>query len=102
MCLLRPCRNATIWGIVVLLRIRVWIYAVVVYMRPLSEEILRRPKIGERIRDDLLLILFTICEVCLFVSIVLAHQGKKYRSAIYGVTSLVCSVPFLRAWGMRD
>lgn len=102
MCLLRPCRDATFRCIMVRVRVGIRLHVGVVHMRSLSGEMLRRPKIGERVRNDLLLILFTICEVCLFVSIVLAHQGKKYRSAIYGVTSLVCSVPFLRAWGMRD
>ena len=102
MCLLRPCRNATIWGIVVLLRIRVWIYAVVVYMRPLSEEMSRQYR-GGRIKSSIFSILFTICEVCLFVSIVLAHQGKRYRSAVYGVIAMMCGTPFLgRTWGLRD
>ena len=71
-------------------------------MRSLSEEMPRQCR-WRGIKSSIFPILFTICEVCLFVSIVLAHHDKKYRSAIYGVIAMTCSTPFLgMTWGVRD
>lgn len=74
----------------------------VIYMRSYYEEMLSQNR-WRGIKSVIFPILFTICEVCLFVSIVLAHQDKEYKSAIFGGIAMICSLPFLgMAWGMRD
>ena len=71
-------------------------------MRSFSEEMLRQNR-WRGIKSSIFPILFTICEVCLFVAIVLAYQDKKYRSAIFGAVVMMCSIPFLgKAWSMRE
>lgn len=48
-------------------------------------------------------IFFTIIEICLFVSIVLAYLDGEYEPAIFGAVVMFCSIPYLgMAWGMRD
>ena len=102
MCVFRSCRTATFRFIMSHVRVGIRLSVGVVYMRSFSEEMLRQYR-WRGIKSSIFPILFTICEVCLFVSIVLAYQDKEYKSAIFGVIVMMCSIPFLgRAWGMRD
>lgn len=71
-------------------------------MRLFYEEMLIQNRWG-RIKSSIFPILFTIIEICLFVSIVLAYLDGEYEPAIFGAVVMFCSIPFLgMAWGMRD
>lgn len=71
-------------------------------MRSFSEEIVRQYR-WERIKNSTFPILFTIIEICLFGSVLLAYLEGEYDPAIFGAVVIFCSIPYLTmAWGMRE
>ena len=72
------------------------------HMRLFYEEILRQYR-WQGIKSSIFPILFTIIEICLFVSVLLAYLDGEYEPAIFGAVIMFCSIPYLgMAWGMRD
>lgn len=70
-------------------------------VRTFYEEMLRQYR-WWGIRSSMLPILFTIIEICLFVSVLLAYLDGEYEPAIFGAVVMFCSIPYLgMAWGMR-
>ena len=71
-------------------------------MRLYYEEMLIQNRWG-RIKSSIFPILFTIIEICLFVSVLLAYLDGEYEPAIFGAVVMMCSIPFLgKAWSMRE
>lgn len=102
MCLLRSFRNANFRCIMVRVRIGIRLRIVVVYMRLFYEEILRQTR-WWGVKSSIFPILFTIIEICLFVSVLLAYLDGEYEPAMFGAVIMFCSIPYLgMAWGMRD
>lgn len=71
-------------------------------MRSFSEEMLRQYR-WRGTKSSIFPVLFTIIEICLFGSILLAYLDEEYGPAIFGAVVMFCSVPYLgMAWGMRN
>lgn len=65
-------------------------------------EMMRKPTIRERIRDNFFLVWFSIIEIAMLVSVFLALLDEQYGIAIFGAVVLFCSVPFYgMAWCLR-
>jgi len=70
-------------------------------MRSFSEEMLRQYR-WWGVKSSIFPILFTIIEICLFGSILLAYLDGEYEPAIFGAVVMFCSIPYLgMAWNMR-
>lgn len=62
-----------------------------------------KPTIRERIRDNLFLIWFSVIEIAMLICVFLALLDEQYEVAIFGVVVLFCSIPFYgMAWTMRN
>jgi len=105
MCLLRSRRNAAFRCIMVRVRIRTRLHIGVVSMNQslFLMEMMWKPTIRERIRDNLFLIWFSVIEVAMLICVFLALLDEQYGIATFGAVVLFCSVPFYgMAWSMRD
>lgn len=66
-------------------------------------EMLRKPTIRERIRNNLFLIWFSIIEMLMLVAVFIVLLNEQYGLAIFGAVILFCSIPFYgMAWTIRD
>lgn len=66
-------------------------------------DMLRRPTIRERMRNNLFLIWFSVIEMLMLICVFLALLNEQYGLAIFGTVVLFCSIPFYgMEWAMRD
>lgn len=65
-------------------------------------EMMRKPTIRERIRNNLFLIWFSVIEIAMLISVFLALLDGQYGIAIFGAVVLFCSIPFYgMAWCLK-